>query len=155
MFQIKLDDLTGKAIFQLLQEHLDDMQATSPPESKHALNLDDLKAPSIKFWTIWKGDKLAGCGAFKHLNNDVVEVKSMRTANDFRGNGVASILLKHIIEQAKNSGYKEIYLETGSMDYFKPAHQLYKKHGFKICRPFANYKEDINSIFMFLTINPK
>ncbi|WP_413698684.1 GNAT family N-acetyltransferase [Psychromonas sp. KJ10-10] len=153
MFQIKLDDLSGPEIFQLLQQHLEDMQATSPPESKHALDLEGLKDSSVKFWTIWQGNVLAGCGAYKHLNDDRVEIKSMRTANDFRGKGVASFLLTHIIERAKNSGYKEIYLETGSMDYFKPAHQLYKKHGFDFCGPFANYKEDMNSVFMCLEID--
>tara|TARA_R110001583_G_scaffold112917_2_gene263059 strand:- start:12252 stop:12725 length:474 start_codon:yes stop_codon:yes gene_type:complete len=152
MFQIKLDDLTGNDIFQLLQQHLEDMKATSPPESKHALDLDGLKDPSVKFWTIWQGKELAGCGAFKRINDEIAEIKSMRTANNYRKKGVASLLLKHIIEQAKVSGYKEMCLETGSMDYFTAAHNLYKKHGFNFCGPFSDYKEDVNSAFMNLKL---
>ena len=46
------------------------------------------------------------------------------------------------------NSYKRISLETASMDYFIPARQLYLKHGFNECPPFAQYKEDPNSIFM-------
>lgn len=53
MFEIKLDNLLGKEIVFLLDEHLNDMRATSPPESIHALDLAKLKDPSVQFWTIW------------------------------------------------------------------------------------------------------
>ena len=139
MYQIKLDDLTGKEIFLLLQEHLEDMKATSPPESKHALDLDGLKDESVKFWTIWEGESLAGCGAYKKLNNDLGEIKSMRTSMDYKNKGVASKLLSHIIEQAKLDGLKALSLETGSMDYFLPAQALYQKYGFTFCAPFSIY----------------
>jgi putative acetyltransferase len=152
VFKIKLDDLSGKEIFSLLQEHLEDMKATSPPESKHALDLDGLKDPSVKFWTIWDDTELAGCGAFKILDSEHAEIKSMRTSNQYQNKGVASKLLIHIIEQAKLFGLKTLSLETGSMDYFVPAHGLYKKHGFSFCGPFSNYKADPNSKFMSLEL---
>lgn len=152
MFKIKLDDLSGKEIFALLQEHLEDMKAMSPPESKHALDLDGLKDSSVKFWTIWDGSSLAGCGAFKALDTEHAEIKSMRTSSNYQNKGIASKLLIHIIEQAKLCGFKKLSLETGSMNYFVPAHGLYKKYGFSFCVPFANYKEDPNSKFMSLDL---
>ena len=45
--RIQSDDLTGPEIAALLQEHLNDMNAVSPPESKHALDLTGLKAKDI------------------------------------------------------------------------------------------------------------
>jgi putative acetyltransferase len=39
-------------------------------------------------------------------------------------------------------------LETGSMEVFEPAHQLYARHGFLVCEPFADYVEDPNSVCM-------
>jgi len=39
-------------------------------------------------------------------------------------------------------------LETGSMPFFEPARRLYRSHGFQDCEPFADYKEDPNSVFM-------
>ena len=152
MYTIKLDDLCGEQIIALLAQHLADMQATSPPESKHALDLTDLKSSSVKFWTIWDNEKLAGCAAYQHLDATHAEIKSMRTATDYKSKGVASLLLNHLIEDAKLSGYQRISLETGSMDYFKPAHALYNKHGFVYCQPFSNYIEDENSRFMTLVL---
>jgi putative acetyltransferase len=153
VFTIKLDDLSGKEIFSLLQEHLKDMKATSPPESKHALDLEGLKHSSVSFWTIWEGKSLAGCGAFKKLDSGHAEIKSMKTSSSYQNKGVASQLLVHIIAQAKLCGLQKLSLETGSMNYFKPAHGLYKKHGFSFCGPFSDYKEDPNSLFMSLVLN--
>lgn len=150
--KIKLDDLTSKEIFSLLQEHLDDMKATSPPESVHALNLEALKDPSVYLWSIWDGQILAGCGAFKKLDQQHAEIKSMRTSSLYKKQGVASKLLIHIIEQAKLCGITRLSLETGSMDYFLPAHSLYLKHGFSFCAPFSDYEEDPNSKFMSLDL---
>lgn len=152
MFKIRLDDLSGNQIIALLEEHLVDMQATSPPESKHALDLDRLKAPSVKFWTIWENNTLAGCAAYQRLDEAHAEIKSMRTASNYTGRGVASTLLKFLIKDAQLSGYKRLSLETGSMDYFKPARSLYSKHGFTYCKPFSNYAEDPNSKFMSLNL---
>ena len=50
---IRIDDLRGPEIDELLQTHLDHMRAISPPESVHALDLDALRVPSITFWTMW------------------------------------------------------------------------------------------------------
>ncbi len=146
--KIKIDDLTGPEIAALLEEHINDMKAISPPESKHALDLEGLRQPDITFWTIWEDDKLAGCGALKELDTHHAEIKSMRTARSFVRRGVATKMLNHILEEAKGRGYKRLSLETGSMEYFKPAHQLYASFGFTTCEPFADYKLDPNSIFM-------
>jgi len=67
--QITLDDLNGPEIQALLQEHLNDMYATSPPESVHALDLSGLRHPAITFWSVWIDDELVGCGALKELKN--------------------------------------------------------------------------------------
>lgn len=145
---IRIDDLTGPEIAALLEEHLQDMNAVSPPESKHALDLNGLRQADITFWTIWEDDKLAGCGALKELDAQHGEIKSMRTARAFVRRGVASKVLSHIINEATGRGYKRLSLETGSMDYFKPAHKLYTSFGFILCEPFADYKLDPNSVFM-------
>jgi putative acetyltransferase len=146
--KIRIDDLRGPEIAALLEEHIEDMRSVSPPESKHALDLNGLRKPEITFWTIWEGDKLAGCGALKELDKTHGEIKSMRTARAFVRRGVASQILNHIISEAKKRDYKRLSLETGSMDFFKPAHKLYESFGFIPCEPFADYKPDPNSLFL-------
>jgi len=146
--KIKVDDLRGGEIASLLQQHIDDMRATSPPESVHALDLESLRQSAITFWSIWESEQLAGCGAIKELDQYHAEIKSMRTSTSFQKRGVASTLLQHIIDEAKLRGYQRLSLETGSMEFFEPARKLYEKYGFDYCPPFSTYGEDPNSVFM-------
>lgn len=146
--RIRVDDLSGGEVAELLREHVRDMRAVSPPESKHALDLDGLRKPEITMWTLWDGAVLAACGAIKELDLYHAEIKSMRTASGYRRQGVASALLSHILDEARRRNYRRISLETGSMAFFEPARRLYAKFGFLYGAPFADYKEDPNSVFM-------
>lgn len=145
---IKIDDLTGSEIHELLQEHLESMTLHSPPESIHALDIEALRKPEITFWTVWESGELLGCGAIKELNSKHGEIKSMRTSSSHLRKGVAKNLLNHILTEAKRRGYSRLSLETGSMEAFEPARRLYANFGFKFCGPFADYIEDPFSVFM-------
>jgi putative acetyltransferase len=150
--KIKIDDLSGKEVALLVGEHLHSMTLNSPPESIHALNLDQLRKSEITFWSVWEGNELAGCGALKELDGQHGEIKSMRTSSAHLRKGVAKRLLEHIIEEARQRGYQRLSLETGSMDAFKPARRLYESFGFHYCLPFSDYTEDPNSVFMTMEL---
>ena len=150
--EIRIDDLSGPEIAALLTEHLECAAKVSPRKSRHALDLDGLRKPEITFWSVWQGKELAGCGALKELDARHGEVKSMRTATAHLRKGVAATVLQHIIAEAKRRGYRKLSLETGSMEYFDPARQLYQKFGFRKCAPFAGYVEDPNSVFMTMAL---
>ncbi|HEV2708143.1 MAG TPA: GNAT family N-acetyltransferase [Pyrinomonadaceae bacterium] len=145
---IKIDDLSGSEIHELLQEHLRNMHLHSPPESVHALDIEALRSPEITFWTVWENGELLGCGALKELDSRHAEIKSMRTSARHLRKGVAKTLLQHIIDEARRRGYSRLSLETGSMEAFAPARQLYAGFGFTYCEPFADYVEDPYSVFM-------
>jgi putative acetyltransferase len=146
--EILLDDLSGSEVRALLQEHLANMRQISPPESIHALPIEGLRKPEITFWSAWENSELLGCGALKELNARHGEIKSMRTSAAHRRKGVAKALLNYIVGEAKRRGYRRLSLETGSMDAFEPARQLYARSGFIFCGPFADYIKDPNSVFM-------
>jgi putative acetyltransferase len=148
---IQIDDLQGPEIAQLLQAHLADMRAASPPCSVHALDIAALRQPHITFWSAWDGGQLLGCGAVKEINPQHGEVKSMRTAAAHLRSGVGAALLQTIINTAQARGYQRLSLETGSTAHFKPAHTLYERFGFKVCGPFDGYTEDPFSVFMTRT----
>ena len=86
--QIQLDrTLEAPDIISLLESHLTEMRATTPPESVHALDLDALRARSMQFWTAREtSGELMGCVALKthdaspinqgHLDL-VIEMKSL------------------------------------------------------------------------------
>jgi len=145
---IRIDDLRGPEIARLLEEHLRSMRQLSPPESVHALDLEGLRRPEITFWTAWRGAELLGCGALKELDARHGEVKSMRTASAHLRQGVASGLLRHLLEEAARRSYRRLSLETGSMEAFAPARNLYARFGFLPCGPFAGYTDDPNSFYM-------
>ena len=145
---IRVDDLTGSDIIQLLREHLQGVAQHSPPESIHALDLDGLRRPDITFWSVWNDGQLMGCGALKELDRRHGEIKSKRTSAAHLRKGVAARLMQHILEEAGRRGYERLSLETGSMEAFAPARRLYARFGFVMCGPFAGYVEDPNSVFM-------
>ena len=150
--EIKIDDLTDIRTLGLIELHLAGMAENSPPESRHALNVEGLKQPNITFYSAWEDDDIMGCGALKELTSEHGEVKSMRTAEKHLRKGVAGAILQHIINEAKKRGYTKLILETGSMDGFKPAHRLYESFGFRYCKPFDHYLEDPNSVFMTIDL---
>ncbi|GGK73999.1 N-acetyltransferase [Sphaerisporangium melleum] len=150
--KIVVDDLSGAEIAEFLEAHLRDMRAITPPESVHALDLDRLRRPEITFWSVLDGTTLVGCGALKRLEPGHAEVKSMRTAPERKRSGIASLLLRHILDEAGQMGYTRLSLETGSTEFFLPARRLYEKHGFDYCEPFADYRLDPHSVYMTRTL---
>lgn len=157
MIHIDQDDPAREDVSQLLSEHLADMFATSPAESVHALDHAALSGTLITFWTAREEGELLGCGALKLLDSphgtaNHGEIKSMRTTASARGRGVATLLLTHILDEARRRNYGRVFLETGTEEYFAPARRLYARNGFTECPPFAGYALDPNSVFMELRL---
>jgi len=131
----------------LLHHHFVQLRSNSPEGSAHVLDIEGLKVPSIKFWSIWENEKLIGCGALKFLEKGHGEFKSIRISDEFRNLGYGIKLLNHLIIEAKKNNINKISLETGAGDFFIPARKLFQKAGFITCPPFAHYKVDPNSCY--------
>ena len=144
----RIDDLSGPATQALVARHLDGMHEASPPESVHAFDAAKLRQPGVMFWSAWGGDELAGMGALKRIDAQRGEVKSMRVADGWLGQGVGRAILEHLIAEAKRAGMTSLWLETGSTPAFLPALKLYQSAGFEYCGPFESYNEDPFSRFM-------
>ena len=135
-------------VHELLLKHFVELRAASPEGSAHVLDIPGLKDKSIKFWSLWNKDMLMGCGALKFLEKEHGEFKSIRIHDNFRrmGNGIS--VINHLINEAKKLNIKKLSIETGAGEFFQPARKLFKQCGFKICVPFAHFKEDINSVYL-------
>ncbi len=142
-----------KEVNHLLIKHFIELRAASPEGSAHVLDIPGLKVSSIKFWSLWENEKLFGCGALKFLDKNHGEFKSIRIHDNFRNKGNGIKIIDHLIEEAKKLDIKRISLETGAGKFFDPARKLFKRCDFKPCKPFAHYKEDINSIYLTKLIN--
>jgi len=143
----------NQQVDELLKKHFVELRSVSPEGSTHVLDIEGLKDPSIKFWSMWENDELIGCGALKFLDKEHGEFKSIRLANKFRKKGNGIKIIKHLIGEAKKLNIKKISLETGAGIFFKPARELFVLCGFKTCEPFAHYKKDINSVYLSILIN--
>jgi len=138
---------------ELLIKHFIELKSVSPKGSAHVLDIDGLKDPTIKFWSLWETNQLMGSGALKFLNKDHGEFKSIRVNDKFRNQGNGIKVINHLIHEAKKLNIKKLSLETGAGDFFTAARKLFTKSGFTICGPFSHYKEDINSVYMSMPIN--
>ena len=150
--EIKIDGLSDGRVIHLLNQHLKEMHNYSPVESIHALDEDKLRDPSMTFWSALIDHELAGCGALKELSPTTGEIKSMKTCREHLRKGVAAEILTTIIQEAQRRNYERLSLETGTHEAFTPAVRLYKKHGFRECGPFADYKSDPYSRFFTLEL---
>jgi putative acetyltransferase len=141
MMRIELDDVSRPAVVALIEYHLRQMHAISPPCQVFALDLTGLKHPSVSFWTLWDGDDLLGMGGLKQLDARHGEIKSMRTAPTALRRGVGGKMLDHILGEATARGYARLSLETGNNEPFAPAWAMYERAGFEACGPFGDYTD--------------
>ena len=145
---IRRGDLTALDVVAFLEDHVTQLRAMGPPESTHVLDLAGLQAPEVRFYAAYDDAELVGCAAMKDLGDDHAELKSMRTSPSRIREGIAAGLLDHVLTQARTEGFTRLSLETGSFEFFHPAHALYRRHGFVDCEPFGDYRPDPLSTFM-------
>ncbi|MCB2412572.1 GNAT family N-acetyltransferase [Demequina sp. TTPB684] len=151
--RIEIESPYAPDIVALLEEHLADMHLTSPPESVHALDVARLAARHVTFVAARRPDgALLGVGALAALGEAHSEIKSMRTTPAARGRGVAAAVLTRLLDIAKERGDIRVSLETGSQEFFSPAHRLYERHAFAECEPFGSYVRDPHSRFFTLDL---
>jgi len=150
--RIEIDDVSRPQVLALLEEHLRNMHEITPPEFVFAFDATKLRVPGVVVWSAWKDDVLLGVAALKELSPTQGEVKSMRTPAHLRRHGAGRALLNHILEVARQRGYRKLFLETGRQAAFTPALTLYRSVGFQACGPFGDYQDNGNSVFMSMAL---
>ena len=153
--QITRADFGDPRLAAFLQAHLDDMEPTAPPESRHALDLTALQGDGVRLWVGADADGIIGTVALARVDDGHEELKSMRTEPRLRGTGVATRLLTHALDDARRRGVSRVSLETGAMEFFAPARRFYARAGFEACEPFGSYVVDPLSSFMTLELGPR
>jgi len=97
------------------QDFLQLAQTYSSPESQIFLGLDE--------------KQILGCAAFKRYTEDICEMKRVYVRPQARGLGLGASLVKQIVQQAREAGYKKICLDV--LPEFESAYHLYQSLGFK------------------------
>ena len=122
-------------------QHYDDEKEN--PSLKYAL-------PEGRLYLDVSDDGIArGCIALRKLSDGKGEVKRLYVRPEYRGNGIATALVERIIEDARNIGYKELYLDT--LPELESAVRLYKSFGFEETGQYNDSPVD-KTIFMKLSL---
>lgn len=121
------------------------MERLFPPEDNFYLDINDLVAPNIHFFTAREEEDILGTGALM-IKETYGEIKSMFVSEQARGKGVAAALLRQIEDTAREKGVSLLKLETGNV--LHAAHRLYARHGFTECSVFGEYQTGKSSLFM-------
>lgn len=87
-----------------------------------------------------------GCGCFKPIDANTVELKRMYVASGQRGKGIGALLLKALEQWASELGFYNMVLETGTLQ--PEAIHLYIKLGFNIIPNYEQYKGNSLSVCM-------
>lgn len=128
--------------------HHAEMQGTAPPESQHALTLDRLLTPRVRFFTGVVEGRIAATGALAVVEEGHEELKSMRTDPALRGRGFGRAMLDHLLDDAAGRGVRRVSLETGRDPFFAPARAMYAAAGFREGPTFGTYLPDPHSAFL-------
>ena len=152
--EVTIEDPTTPAAIVVLERHLAFTRAVTPDGGVFALDLEALGQPDVTFLCARADGRLLGVAAIKELDDHTVELKSMHTIAEARGNGVGRALVIHALELARDRGYRRVSLETGNFDAFAPARSLYQSCGFTPCELYGHYRQSPTSACMTIGLDP-
>lgn len=130
--------------FRMLEKQLDAYLAFVDGED-HAFYDQYNHVSSIKNVVIaFVGEQPVSCGAFKEFKDKTVEVKRMFTLPEFRGMGIASLVLNELESWAVEVGFHSCILETGKKQ--TEAVAMYGRRGYHIIPNFGPYVDVAGSV---------
>jgi GNAT superfamily N-acetyltransferase len=88
----------------------------------------------------------AGCGCFKTLDENTIEIKRMYVQPAFRNQGIAGSILSELETWARELHFSRSILETGILQ--PEAIHLYKKSGYTVIENYGPYVEMETSVCM-------
>ncbi|WP_205501269.1 GNAT family N-acetyltransferase [Rufibacter psychrotolerans] len=105
------------------------------------------KIDSLKHVVVaYQGMVPVGCGAIKAYSPDTAEVKRMFVLPEFRGQGIAGLVLQELERWASELGYCQLILETGKAQ--PEAIRLYTKSGYTVIPNYGQYANIETSVCM-------
>ena len=129
------------------------------PEHNHILDLPSLLSPTVCFLVARRGDRIVGCGAYRHMPGEAAtadqpygEIKRMMVDPAARSQGVGSALLQALEQRLRDEGLALALLETGAAQHEAVA--LYRRAGYVERPAFAGYPDNGLSLFLHKRLRP-
>jgi GNAT superfamily N-acetyltransferase len=90
------------------------------------------------------------CGGLKLIKDGVGELKRMYVVPEHRGKGYSRVLLRALVQHARDVGLREVWLETGTRH--GPAVALYESEGFRPIAPFGYWADHPETLCFALVL---
>ncbi len=119
-------------------------------DKKDLLNPDKIVDNGGQVFFALEDHKAVGTVAMIKSSDDRFELAKMTVQDDFRGKGIANMLMDECLKFAKENKAKEIFLISN--DSLKIARNLYNKYGFKEV-DLDSKKYDRGNVKMRLTLD--
>jgi GNAT superfamily N-acetyltransferase len=87
------------------------------------------------FYLLTVSDVPVGMGGLRKLPDGNGEIVRIYVDPACRGKGYGTLIMRHLISEARRLEYQQLYLDTG--DFMKSAHRLYESLGFVDCDAYA------------------
>jgi ribosomal protein S18 acetylase RimI-like enzyme len=136
------DTADAMRLISELEAHLDPLY---PKTSRHGYSVEKLVQQQVAFFVTRHDGAVAGCGGIELVGNEYGEIKRMYVRPQFRGLGLAKLMLEHLETYAQKHDVHLLRLETGI--HQKEAITLYEQMGFQPIPAFGMYREDPLSRF--------
>jgi putative acetyltransferase len=128
---------------KMWKPHLTSEQIEQELDAVNEFNdLDNVEATYFNnngtFLVLLDNEKVVGSGTIKKIDDDICEVKRVFFAKEYRGKGLGSKMMHHLLDFAKTHGYKKARLDVLNPTVQTAAVALYKKFGFYEIVPYCN-----------------
>lgn len=135
---VRTADLHEEAVQALIGALLADLAARyGSPDTAPPPEPADFTPPGGRFVVAELAGKAVGCGGIRRYDGASAEIKRMFVAPEARGRGVARAILTALEEAAREAGYEELRLESGTEQ--PEALSLYESAGFAAIEPYGYY----------------
>jgi len=124
-------------VVELLTE-LDAALAGYSADQRHALSIDKLFQPDVRFFVARVDGAAVACGGIAFYDG-YAELKRMYSKPAVRGRGVAKAVLRRLEAEARAAGLTLLRIETGL--YQADALRFYEGAGFRRCGAFGPYAD--------------
>ncbi len=102
------------------------------------------------FAVAWLGSEPVGCGGIRRLDDTTCELKRLYVDPVGRRRGVARAVLAYLERAAATTGYRELWLETGTEQ--PEAIALYESAGYHPASPFGEHGHDRRSRYFAIDL---
>lgn len=101
--------------------------------------------PDGRLYLVLIDGKAAGCIAMRRLDEDKCEMKRLYLRPECRGHHLGEKLVDLILREAKQQGYKEMYLDT--LPHLASAVHIYRSRGFQQIECYNDSPRELPTLF--------